>query len=521
MSPLEGLERNTRIEECGGVTGFQVPSRFMLQMTGISKRFAGVKALDSVQFSVAAGEVVALVGENGAGKSTLTRILAGVEQPDAGSIRLDGGTVSIRSPKESTALGIGVVHQELEVVDSLDVAGNIFLGREPTWAGPLKLVDGRQIHARARIELLRVGLDVRTDTLVGRLSTAERQLVEIARVLSQNARILIMDEPTSSLTSTEVDRLIDLVRELRSDRVGVVYISHRLEEIDRVADRVVVLRDGKNAGELAGPDIERDRVVRLMVGHDPETLHSLREVADRPVCMELEGVRTARYPGHEISLSIRSGEILGLSGLIGAGRSELARAIFGVEPARAGRFIMDGAAAPILSPRDAIRRGIYLVPEDRRRSGLVTTMSVRENVTLPNLRRLSSWGWVRRAHESDAARTACASFGVKTVSIETPASELSGGNQQKVVLARWLSLAPRLLLFDEPTRGIDVGAKAEIYRLMRDMADKGVAILMISSDMEEILANSDRVAVMREGRLTGILDRAHCTREAVMQLAVA
>jgi ribose transport system ATP-binding protein len=493
----------------------------MLEMSGISKKFPGVTALDSVQFSVGRGEVVALIGENGAGKSTLMKILAGIYLPDSGTIHLDEKAVSIHTPRDSAQLGIGTIHQELEVIDTLDVAANVFLGREPVWGGPLRLVDRKKIHSRAREVLTRVGLDVSPDFLLRELSTAQKQLVEIARALSQDARLLIMDEPTSSLTLAETERLIQVVKDLRANGVSVVYISHRLQEIERLADRVVVLRDGRNAGELRREEISHDRMVQLMVGRDLKSFYAGGTSTHGRVRMEFRGLRTARYPAHAISLSIQAGEILGLAGLIGAGRSELVQAVFGVDRRRGGEIVLDGAVVDIASPRDAILCGIYLVPEDRRNSGLLTDMSVRENITLPNLSQFSSAGWIRRADEMANAQSACTKLRIKTASIETRAGSLSGGNQQKIVLAKWLSLKPKVILFDEPTRGIDVAAKAEIYQLMRRLAAEGVAILMVSSDMEEILGNSDRIAVMHEGRLTGVLQRSDCTEEAVMKLAVA
>jgi ribose transport system ATP-binding protein len=481
----------------------------MLEMAGISKRFPGVTALDSVGFSVGPGEVVALVGENGAGKSTLMKILAGIHRPDSGTIQLGGQAVAIRSPRESAHLGIGIIHQELEVIDTLDVAGNIFLGREPVWGGPLRLIDRGRIHSETQALLNRLGLNISPSELLSALSTAQR------------ARILIMDEPTSSLTLSETERLMEVVQALRAGGVGIVYISHRLNEVERLADRVVVLRDGKNAGELKRSEIHRDRMVQLMVGRDLDTFYAGATEVVSDVCIELKGIRTSRYPLHEVSLSIRRGEILGLAGLVGAGRSEVAQAVFGVEKSRGGTVELNGKTVEIRSPRDAIRRGIYLVPEDRRNTGLLTAMTVRENITLPDLSRFSSGGWIRRKAERSAAQASCEELRIKTPSVETAASSLSGGNQQKVVLAKWLSLNPSVILFDEPTRGVDVGAKAEIYQLMRRLAASGVAILMISSDMEEILGNSDRVAVMHEGRVTGILDRSECTQEAILRLAVA
>jgi len=489
-------------------------------MAGISKRFPGVVALDDVAFDVAQGEVVALVGENGAGKSTLMKILAGLHRPDHGTIRLEGREVSMHSPEDAARLGIAVIHQELEVIDTLDVAGNVFLGREPARRGPLRLLDRARIYDETRTHLRRLGADIEPHTPVRSLSTAQQQLVAIARALSMQTRILIMDEPTSSLTLADTERLFQVIRDLRSAGVAIIYISHRLTEIESLADRVVVLRDGKNAGALAHGEIARDRMVRMMVGRDVASY--VRAGAEAgPVCLRLEDVRTRRYPAHGISLSVRHGEVLGIAGLVGAGRTELAETICGAERALSGRVLLDGAAVDVRSPRDAIARGIYLIPEDRRRVGLVTLMGVRENISLPALPRYARMGLIGRRREAQDARRIAAELQVKTASIETLVGTLSGGNQQKVVLARWLSLSPKVIVFDEPTRGIDVGAKAEIYQLIRNLAARGVAIVMISSDMEEILANSDRVAVMHEGRVTGILDHADCTPEAIMQLAVA
>jgi ribose transport system ATP-binding protein len=490
-------------------------------MTGISKRFPGVVALDGVAFDMQAGEIVALVGENGAGKSTLMKILAGLHRPDAGEIRLEGRLVTIHAPADAARLGIGVIHQELEVIDNLDVAGNVFLGREPVWGGPLRLIDRRTMYARTHEYLSRLGVDLPSRAPLEELSTAQQQLVAIARALSMQARILVMDEPTSSLTLSDTERLFQVIRDLRAAGVTIVYISHRLGEIESLADRVFVLRDGRNAGQLARGEIDRGRMVQMMVGREVKSQGTDSGSREGPVCLQIEKLRTRRYPAHEVSLSVRRGEILGLAGLIGAGRSELAAAICGVEHAVAGRVLLDGAPLSIGSPRDAIARGIYLVPEDRRRFGLVTAMNVRENVSLPALRQYARLGFIRRRDESASAQEIAGRLRVRTPSVETTVSTLSGGNQQKVVLAKWLTLSPRAILFDEPTRGIDVGAKAEIHQLMRSLADGGAAIVMISSDMEEILANSDRVAVMHEGRVTGVLDRADCTPQAIMQLAVA
>ena len=489
-------------------------------MRGIGKRFPGVVALDGVDLEVYRGEAVALIGENGAGKSTLMKILGGVYQPDEGEILVEGQPVVIRSVADAIRLGVGFIHQELNVLDNLDVASNVFLGREPRRFRPLNIIDRAKMYDEAEVYLRRIGLDVTGRAPLARLSIAQRQLVEIAKALSQEARILIMDEPTSSLTLTETERLLEVVRELRSQGVSVIYISHRLGEVKEVADRVVVLRDGRNAGRLAREEISHDRMVRMMVGRDIESFYAAPEGEARETFFEVRALRTRRYPQHAVSFDVRRGEILGFAGLVGAGRSEVAQAVFGVEPPVGGTLRLGGEALKINAPQDAISRGIYLIPEDRRRSGLIVEEVIRKNVTLPALWRYSSAGLVRGEEERRVASDVCKRLNVKAPSIEVRAGNLSGGNQQKVVLAKWLSLDPKLLIFDEPTRGIDVGAKAEIYDLMRRLASQGVGVLMISSDMEEILGTSDRVAVMHEGRLTGVLEREECSEEAIMRLAV-
>ena len=495
--------------------------RPLLVTAGISKRFPGVTALDSVHFELQPAEIVALIGENGAGKSTLMKILAGIYNPDTGVIRICGAPASIRSPRDAANYGIGIIHQELHVIDNLDIAGNVFLGREPTWGGPVRLIDRKRIYAETEVYLNRLGLKASPRTPLRQLSLAQQQLVEIAKALSLHARLLIMDEPTSSLTLKETERLFQVVRDLRSEGVSIVYISHRLSEIENLADRVFALRDGKNAGGLPRSEINHDRMVRLIVGRDLTDFYVHPVSSSSSVCFEVRNLRTRRYAHSGVSFGIRRGEILGLAGLVGAGRSEVARAIFGVEQPVSGTVLLEGVALIIRSARDAIRSGIYLVPEDRRNAGLIAGMTVSENVTLPALPQYSSAGLIDRAAENGAARRMCAELKIKTPSVETEVTNLSGGNQQKVVLARWLSLNPKAIIFDEPTRGIDVGAKAEIHQLMRRLAEKGVAILMISSDMEEILGNSDRVAVMHEGRITGVLERPQCSEEAIMRLAVA
>lgn len=499
------------------------PSTPLLEMRGVGKRFPGVVALDAVDFHVNAGEVVALLGENGAGKSTLMKILGGLYQPDAGEINVEGSPVSIQSVNDSIGLGIGFIHQELNVLDNLDVAANVFLGREPVIGGalkPFRLVDRQKMKADAAVHLRRLGLEVSPDVLLDRLSIAQQQLVEIAKALSLNARLLIMDEPTSSLTLTETERLLAVVKDLRSHGVSVIYISHRLGEVSAIADRAVVLRDGRNAGILEREEITHDRMVQLMVGRELRHSYVVPQIAVQPGFFEVCDLETTRYPGRKISFQLGKGEILGFAGLVGAGRSEMAQAIFGVDDRLDGKFLLGGQELRISSSRDAIRQGIYLVPEDRRQTGLIVENSIRENISLPALQRYAVRGLVNRDRERTAAETYSKKLNVKTASIETLVKNLSGGNQQKVVLAKWLQLDPKVMIFDEPTRGIDVGAKAEIYDLLRGLATNGVGVIVISSDMEEILGLSDRLAVMHEGRITGTLDRKDCTEENVMRLAV-
>ncbi len=490
----------------------------ILKMEKISKRFPGVIALDAVDFSIGAGEVVALAGENGAGKSTLMKVLGGVYQPDGGRIFIGEQETAIKSVSDAAASGIGFVHQELNVLDNLTVGENVFLGREPRQFR--FLINRPKLNSDTEIYLKRLGLNISAKTPLRELSIAQQQMVEIAKALSLNAGILIMDEPTSSLTLTETERLLEVIKDLRFQGISIIYISHRLGEIKEIADRVVILRDGKNAGVLERTEISHDAIVKLMVGRDINRFYVAPKTFDKKNFAEIKDLKTSRYPKKSISFNVRKNEILGFAGLVGAGRSEMAQAVFGVDAPLDGTISLDGKTLKVSSPRDAIANGIYLIPEDRRNSGLILEMPICENVSLPALSRYASAGLVNKEAERKTATEMCEKLNVKAPSIEAKALNLSGGNQQKVVLAKWLSLNPKLLIFDEPTRGIDVGAKAEIYGLMRSLAENGVAIVMISSDMEEILGESDRVAVMHEGSITGILERDECSEEAIMQLAV-
>jgi len=491
----------------------------LLRMRGICKSFPGVRALEHVDLEIAAGEVVALLGENGAGKSTLMKILGGVHEADAGEIQVDGRPVQIRHVTDAMRLGIAFIHQELNVLDNLDVAGNVFLGREPLHT-PFRLIDRQKIHADTAPYLKRLGLNIPTTTRLDRLSLAEQQLVEIAKALSLRARLIIMDEPTSSLTLSETERLLALVRELRAQNVSVIYISHRLGEVRDCADRVVGLRDGRNAGELAREEIGHDRMVALMIGRDLKTHYVESHSAKTPGYLRVREARSSRYPNCTVSFDAARGEILGFAGLVGAGRSEIAKAIVGLDQGGMAEVHLGDECIAIRRPRDAIGHGIFLVPENRRTEGLVVEMSIRENISLPSLHRFARLGLIDGTQERQSAAEQMTHLNIKAPDTTALVRDLSGGNQQKVVLGKWLSMHPKVIILDEPTRGIDVGAKVEIYRIIRDLAASGTVILVISSDMEEVLHISDRVAVMHEGRITGVLARADCTEQSVMQLAV-
>ncbi len=491
-----------------------------LAAAGIRKRFGGVVALDGVSLTAAAGEVVAVVGENGAGKSTLMKVIAGVHPPDAGTVTLDGEQVHFGGPADALAAGVVLIHQELNLAENLSVRDNLFLGRERTFGGPLRVLAGGST-AKA-VELLnRVGLPAdRVRRSVHRLPPGEKQLVEIARALGQTCRVLIFDEPTSSLTQKETDRLYEVIAAIKAAGVSILYISHRLAEVKRVADRVTVLRDGKNAGELTRSEVSHDSLVRLMVGREVTTLYPrTRPATGGNVVLGLKDVRYTGGPRAGVSLEVRAGEVLGMAGLVGAGRTELSEAVFGVRRLAGGSITLNGNPLAVHRPADAIAAGVLLVPEDRRLHGLVLQDGVGFNLSLPNLGSLGSWFGVRRRAEAAMHRDLIARLRVKTPSARQVVGKLSGGNQQKVVYGKWLARTPTVLILDEPTRGVDVGAKAEIYALIDDLAARGVAVWMITSDMEELIGMSDRVAVMHEGHLAGTLDRTELSEQAVMRLA--
>lgn len=489
----------------------------LLEVRSVTKRFPGVQALTEVSLSLGRGEVLALIGENGAGKSTLMKILAGIQTPDEGQLLVDGQAVQIDSVRRASELGVSLIHQELNLCDNLEVGANIFLGREPRKWG---VIDAKAINRGSVGVLERVGLEVAPRTLVRALSIGRQQMVEIAKALSTDARVLIMDEPTSSLSSHETEQLFRVVKDLRSKGVSIIYISHRLGEVKELADRVVVLRDGRNAGELSRDQISHEAMVKLMVGRDLAQFYARTSHAPGKEQLKVSGLRTQAHPRHELNFTLRAGEIVGVAGLVGAGRTEMLRALFGVDPAAAGEIQVSGKTVQIQSPIDAIQAGLALVPEDRKQQGLVLEMAVRPNVSLASVGRdRKSAGRLNLAREKELSARMIAAMKIKTPSDRQIVQYLSGGNQQKVVIGKWLAMNPAVLLLDEPTRGIDIGAKQEIYKLMEQLAGQGVAILFVSSEMEEVLGMSDRTLVMHEGRLTGQLTRDQLSEQAIMKLA--
>ncbi len=490
----------------------------LLRATGISKSFAGVHALRDVSFDLLPGEVHALVGENGAGKSTLVKIITGAYQADEGHLEVAGQPVTNNDPVKSRALGIAAIYQQPALFPDLSVAENMALGVEP--GGAWRRIRWGQRRQRAKQLLDRVSAAIDPEATVRDLTMPEQQLVEIARALGADARILIMDEPTASLSEREVSKLFKVIRDLRAHGVGIIYISHRLEELFEVGDRVTVLRDGVEAGRHRVTDIDRGRLIRLMVGRELSAAYPKVPAQRGAVVLELSGVGRRESGIRDVDLSVRSGEIVGLAGLVGAGRTELAQMLFGLTPADAGSMRVHGKPAFIRSPAQAMQLGIAYLPEDRRHHGVILDMPLTGNVTLAILSQIAKFGLLNFARERSLAESFVQQLGIKTNSIDSPVGDLSGGNQQKVALARWLAASPTILILDEPTQGIDVGAKWEIYRLMSELASRGMAILMISSELPEILGMSDRIAVMYAGSLVGILDRADADQERIMALAL-
>lgn len=482
-----------------------------LTMRGISKSFPGIRALTDVDLAVAAGEVHAIVGENGAGKSTLMKILAGVHQPDEGTIEIDGVETVIDDPVDARRRGIGMVYQELNLVPDLSVAENILLGSTPARFG---LVDRRTLRSRARAVLDDLDARIDPDELVGSLTVSQQQIVEIAKVYAARPRIVVLDEPTSSLSEHEAQALFRIIGRMTDAGVAVIYISHRLREVLEISHRVTVLRDGQLVESRSTEGITAGEMIRLMVGRDLTEVFPKREVAIGEVVLSVSGLARAGAFSN-ISFTVRAGEIVGMAGLVGAGRTEVARAIFGLDRADAGTVEVDGVRVSIDGPRDAVRAGIAYVPEDRKRDGIIPQLSIKDNISLAVLDSVSTGGWIRRGRERELAQQKATELSVSPPTIAPRVDTLSGGNQQKTVFAKWLASAPRILILDEPTRGVDVGAKSDIHTIIGDLVAAGTAILLISSELPEVLAVSDRIVVLHEGRQAAELPRGTSEQEVM------
>ena len=486
-------------------------------MKNISKEFPGVKALSDVSFLLDAGEVHVLIGENGAGKSTLMKILSGNYHQDSGEILIDGEPVVFKSPIDAIRKGVVMIYQELTPEKHLTVAENIFLGKQPVKAG---MVDYKSMHSQARGMLDRFGLQhISTKALMNTLSVAETQMIEIVKAASFDARILIMDEPTSALSDHEIDKLFEIVKMLRDQGVGIIYISHKMDEIWRVGDRITVLRDGRYIDTRPLSEVDIDEVIRMMVGRDLSAQFPKEEVEIGGEIMRVEGLDSAEGKFHDISFTLRKGEILGIAGLMGAGRSEVVETIFGIRRKAGGRIFVNGKEVAIKKPRQAMNAGMALVSEDRKGIGLNLKASVKSNITLCYLRELSKGGFMNRKAEVQKTDEEIRALSIKTPDRDQIVSFLSGGNQQKVVVGKWLMTDPEIIILDEPTRGIDVGAKAEIHQIITNMVKEGKGVIMVSSELPEVIGMCDRVLVMHEGELTGEIDRASMTQELIMKYA--
>ncbi|CAM3829686.1 sugar ABC transporter ATP-binding protein [Mesobacillus thioparans] len=488
-----------------------------IKMKGISKSFGPVQVLNKVDFELETGEIHALMGENGAGKSTLMKILTGIYQKDEGAIEVKGKQVSFKSAKEAELSGITVIHQELNIIPYLTVAENMFLGKELTH-GKTGMMKTKEMKRKTKEYLERLGVQLDPDQEAGSLSVGQQQMIEIARAVATNSEVLIMDEPTAALTDREIEVLFKVIDNLREQGVGIVYISHRMEEIFRMCDRITVLRDGQSVGTKRIKETNFEEIVKMMVGRELGERFPARTGKPGEERIRVENF-TAENAFNDISFSVKSGEILGVAGLMGAGRTEIMEAIFGKRPIKSGTIFLNGKEAKIKRPYDAIKAGIGFITEDRKDEGLVLGLSVRENLVLTNLRRFSNRGFMANKKEADYVKAMIEKLKVKTSGGEQAVKSLSGGNQQKVVIGKWLGIDPKVLILDEPTRGVDVGAKKEIYTIMNELTEKGVAIIMVSSELPEILGMSDRIMVIHEGKLTGMLDRENADQEKIMQAA--
>jgi len=493
-------------------------SRTLLKADSITKSFAGVHALNNVSFDLRESEVHALVGENGAGKSTLVKIMTGAAQADAGTLAISDRIVTHYDPGMARSLGIAAIYQQPSLFPHLSVAENIALALEgrSVW----RKIDWRDRSRQAAHLIERIGVAIDPERLVATLTMPEQQIVEIAKAIGANAKILIMDEPTATLSEREIDRFFNLIGVLRDQGMGTVYISHRLEEISVIADRVTVLKDGKTVALRNVAEVNREELIRLMAGREVNTVFPKRPVRLGKTALEVRGLSNHANGIREISLSVRCGEILGLAGLVGSGRTQFAETVFGLSPADSGEILVHGRPVRITSPAKAIESGIGYVPEDRRRHGVILQMSIAANISLANLKAVSRWALLDGQKERELAQGYVNELRIKAPSIYGTAGSLSGGNQQKVALARWLAIGPSVLILDEPTQGIDVGSKSEIHDLMADLAERGLAIIMISSELLEILSMSDRIAVMHDGSISGILSRQEATQENLLALAL-
>ncbi|MDX1616716.1 MAG: sugar ABC transporter ATP-binding protein [Candidatus Promineifilaceae bacterium] len=489
----------------------------LLRMEQISKAFPGVQALDEVDFTAQRGEIHALVGENGAGKSTLMKVLTGALTADLGKILWRGQEVQINTPSDAQALGISMIHQELSLIPYLTVGQNVFLGREPQ-RRITGFIDWGRLYERTSALLTRLNLDVDPRARVEALSIAQQQMVEVAKALSLNADLIVMDEPTSSLTDVETEILFDVMRALREEGVAIIFISHRLEEVFEISDRITILRDGHHIATKSTAALSQAQVVEFMVGRELGEMYPYSPTEQRSVVLEARDLGSGDEL-QQVSFQVHGGEILGVAGLIGAGRTALAECLFGIRPADRGQVVLAGEAVHIGSPGHAIDLGLGFVPEDRKLQGLFLDMAVRENVIMSAMGQVSTLGFVSRSAVNDLSSEFVDKLDIRTPSLRQRVRNLSGGNQQKVIIARWLTLHPRVLILDEPTRGVDVGAKAEIHGLMRNLAEDGVAVLMISSELPEVLGVSDRIIVMHEGRITGRLSRDEATQDKIMLAA--
>ncbi len=490
----------------------------LLEMNGIDKRFSGVHALKGVHFDLRYGEVHALVGENGAGKSTLMKVLTGIHQPDAGEITYEGKPYAVKNIGESQNLGISMIHQELNMMNDLTVAQNIFIGRE-AMAGGFIIRDGDMVKETEKL-FRHIGINIDPNLQLGKLTVGKQQMVEIAKAISRDCKILVLDEPTAALTQSEIEELFTIMTDLKAKGIGMIYISHRMDEINRISDRITVMRDGEYVDTVNTADVTKDDIISMMIGRvvyeDPKTKSEVPK--DAPVVLEVRNLTSGKTV-RNVSFQLRRGEILGFSGLMGAGRTEVARAIFGADPYDSGEIYVNGKQVFIKSPEDAVKHGIGYLSEDRKRYGLMLIKSVAENTAISSMERYTRFGLINDRLLKEEAQAENEKLRTKTPSMEQALKNLSGGNQQKVIIARWLIKNSDILIFDEPTRGIDVGAKSEIYKLMNDLAKQGKSIIMISSELVEILRMSDRVLVMCEGRKTGELDISEANQENIMQLA--